>query len=398
MTVSARLEEVSQDAQELRQALRELMSSVDAAAGRPRSRGDANADSGFKQMKAAAHSQAAMAAQKAMERAKSLRGSVTFIAALGIVAAVLWGGLWLYVNSDWALGRLTEIHVPKSVRLPDAAIQAVGSQGESFAAVAEQLTALTHGTLPKMLALAMFIMGAGMGVVKQSIAPVVTGITGALIFTQGPLLLDQLVSGPNQAQMGGTAVSVFERDKDLERLRKSLSAQALSPHNLSYLLGQAIVMEAGKNPVPAMRSDELKSHIDMVRQALASRSLVDGKAHAVYAMEVAAYGKGTTGEAGDLQRNVDTVRRIFAKLHPGWLLLGWCTPLLLLLIAMGVAFDRAKLLAEAADPASARKAAERFRKSLMANPHAVPFVRTSDSRDIEATIKAIEMEGGASAG
>lgn len=303
------------------------------------------ADGGLTQMRSNGPSQTAMAAQRAMQRARWLKRSAMFLGVIGIIAALLWAGLWLFVNSDWALGRLSVIHLPDSVRLDNVTVPAAGATGEGSTAVVEDFK-------------------------------------------------EKLAMSTSQAQMSDTAVSVFERDKDLERLRQSLLAQSLSQHHLSYLLGQAIVVEAGKRRPSAGRSEELKSHVDAVRRALASGAFVDGRAHPVYAMEVAAYGNGTTGEAGDIQRHVDDARRIFSKLNRGWLLVGWCTALLLLLIAMGVALDRGRALTEAADPASAGKAVERFTARLTANPHQVPFVRTSDSMDIEATIQAIELACG----
>ena len=65
-----------------------------------------------------------------------------------------------------------------------------GSGGETeFGEIYTQLEDWAKGTLGKVLAMAMFIVGIGMGIVRQSVMAAVTGIGGALVLSYGPTVI-----------------------------------------------------------------------------------------------------------------------------------------------------------------------------------------------------------------
>ena len=58
-----------------------------------------------------------------------------------------------------------------------------------FAAVVTQLTNWTDGSLGKVLALAIFVVGMAAGVVRQSLMAAVAGIAGAMVLSYGPAII-----------------------------------------------------------------------------------------------------------------------------------------------------------------------------------------------------------------
>ena len=193
---------------------------------------------------------------------------------------------------------------------------------------------------------------------------------------------------------GGTVVQMFERSRNVEALRTGLGKQQFAKHQVSYVLGQAIVMEAAGKGLTAGRKNELLGHIDVVRQALATGAFIDGEAHPVYAMEVAGYGRGITGDAAGIESFASLGRRLAsASNYVG----GVVFVLLAVCLTLGLVFlgrvMHARSLEEAADPVAQERATEKLRQGVVGNPSEVPFVNTSNSGDIEKLIRGIELSG-----
>ena len=68
------------------------------------------------------------------------------------------------------------------------AIAGVG--GTEFVDVYDLLTGWSQGTLGKVMAVGMFLVGVGMGIVRQSVTSAVTGVGGALVLNYGPTVID----------------------------------------------------------------------------------------------------------------------------------------------------------------------------------------------------------------
>ncbi|POZ50640.1 TraA family conjugative transfer protein [Methylovulum psychrotolerans] len=70
-----------------------------------------------------------------------------------------------------------------------------GTDGDDFADIYTKLESWSKGTLGKVIALGMFLVGLATGVVQQSIIAVVIGISGALSLYYGPAIINSVVSG-----------------------------------------------------------------------------------------------------------------------------------------------------------------------------------------------------------
>lgn len=69
-----------------------------------------------------------------------------------------------------------------------------GTGGTEFDAIYTLLVGWTQGTLGKIIALTMFLVGLSGGIIRQSIAAVVVGVGGALALFYGPTVIGGVVS------------------------------------------------------------------------------------------------------------------------------------------------------------------------------------------------------------
>lgn len=67
-----------------------------------------------------------------------------------------------------------------------------GTGGSEFSDIYDLLTGWSKGTLGKVMAVGMFLVGIGMGIVKQSVMAAVTGVGGALVLNYGPAVIDNV--------------------------------------------------------------------------------------------------------------------------------------------------------------------------------------------------------------
>lgn len=80
--------------------------------------------------------------------------------------------------------------------LPVAAMLAVsgaavaGTGGTEFSAMFDMVKGWTEGTLGKLLAVSAFLIGMGMGIVKQSILAIVLGLGFALSLAYAPGIIE----------------------------------------------------------------------------------------------------------------------------------------------------------------------------------------------------------------
>lgn len=71
-----------------------------------------------------------------------------------------------------------------------AGTAAAGTGGTEFDTMYEMVVDWTEGTLGKLLAVTAFLIGMGMGVIRQSILAVVLGIAFALTLAYAPQIID----------------------------------------------------------------------------------------------------------------------------------------------------------------------------------------------------------------
>lgn len=69
-----------------------------------------------------------------------------------------------------------------------------GTGGTEFASIYTLLLGWSQGSLGKVIALAMFLVGLSAGIINQSIAAVVVGVGGALSLFYGPSVISGVVS------------------------------------------------------------------------------------------------------------------------------------------------------------------------------------------------------------
>jgi conjugal transfer pilus assembly protein TraA len=69
-----------------------------------------------------------------------------------------------------------------------------GTGGTEFSAIYDLIKGWAQGTLGKVIALGMFLVGVAAGVVQQSIVAAVVGIGGALVMYYGPAVIEGVVS------------------------------------------------------------------------------------------------------------------------------------------------------------------------------------------------------------
>jgi conjugal transfer pilus assembly protein TraA len=69
-----------------------------------------------------------------------------------------------------------------------------GTGGTEFDNIYTLLSGWTQGTLGKIIALAMFLVGLSAGIINQSISAVVVGIGGALALFYGPTIITGVVT------------------------------------------------------------------------------------------------------------------------------------------------------------------------------------------------------------
>jgi conjugal transfer pilus assembly protein TraA len=67
-----------------------------------------------------------------------------------------------------------------------------GSGGTEFEDIYDLLMGWSQGTLGKVMAVGMFLVGIGMGIVRQSVTAAVTGVGGALVLNYGPTVIDNV--------------------------------------------------------------------------------------------------------------------------------------------------------------------------------------------------------------
>ena len=69
-----------------------------------------------------------------------------------------------------------------------------GTADTDFTAIATKLNDWATGTLGRVLALSIFIVGIAMGIVQQSVTAAVVAVGGALILNYGPSIITGLIS------------------------------------------------------------------------------------------------------------------------------------------------------------------------------------------------------------
>jgi conjugal transfer pilus assembly protein TraA len=100
-----------------------------------------------------------------------------------------------------AIKKLSSVKMPRvafvatlmllTAMIPEAM---AGTGGTEFDAIYTLLVGWTQGTLGKIIALTMFLVGLSGGIIRQSIAAVVVGVGGALALFYGPTVIGGVVS------------------------------------------------------------------------------------------------------------------------------------------------------------------------------------------------------------
>lgn len=92
-----------------------------------------------------------------------------------------------YRSILWAMGLLAAMVICQEACF-------AGTDGDDFADIYSKLEAWSKGSLGKVIAIGMFLVGLATGVVQQSIIAVVIGISGALSLYYAPTIINSVVS------------------------------------------------------------------------------------------------------------------------------------------------------------------------------------------------------------
>ena len=96
-----------------------------------------------------------------------------------------------------------------AILLPVAAAQA-GAGGTEFDPFYDTIVDWAQGSLGKALALAMFIVGIGMGVVRGSVMAAVPAVSGALGLFIAPTIIDAIMTGTLTGQPASLVLPAVE--------------------------------------------------------------------------------------------------------------------------------------------------------------------------------------------
>jgi conjugal transfer pilus assembly protein TraA len=69
---------------------------------------------------------------------------------------------------------------------------AVAGSDTAFSTIFDTLNGWATGSLGKVISIAMFIVGLGAGIVKQSVMAVVAGVGAAIVLAYGPGVIDSI--------------------------------------------------------------------------------------------------------------------------------------------------------------------------------------------------------------
>jgi len=97
-----------------------------------------------------------------------------------------------FIKSD-AMKKLAMLVVVLGVCMVSAEAIA-GTADTDFSAISTKLNDWATGTLGRVIALAIFIVGIAMGIVQQSVVAAVVAIGAALIMNYGPAIITGLIS------------------------------------------------------------------------------------------------------------------------------------------------------------------------------------------------------------
>ena len=103
----------------------------------------------------------------------------------------------------------TALCAAAALLLPVAAAQA-GAGGTEFDPFYDTIVDWAQGSLGKALALAMFIVGIGMGVVRGSVVAAVPAVSGALGLFIAPTIIDAIMTATLTGQLGSLALPAVE--------------------------------------------------------------------------------------------------------------------------------------------------------------------------------------------
>jgi conjugal transfer pilus assembly protein TraA len=100
-------------------------------------------------------------------------------------------GVYPYIFSTFGVFHMSKKQVLGVLALVAAgAALATASTDTTFTTIVTLLTSWSQGSLGRVLALGMFVVGIAAGIVRQSVMAAVAGIAGALVMNYGPTVID----------------------------------------------------------------------------------------------------------------------------------------------------------------------------------------------------------------
>lgn len=229
-------------------------------------------------------------------RSQRLR-QATFAAGCACLAGLALMGVWQMLGaSATPMTTFDNLDVPASV-LDSLSTTVTRSVSTPFEPLMQTLNAWLNGTLAKILAIGMLMIGLASAVVKNSIIHAVTATAGALLFSYGPqIVLGIAGADQSQTQTQKTLVQRLLSDQDWRQALKEIGPQDGATD--TYLTSQVdfLVYQAKRQGQSA--TEKAKSRAEYVQTAAVhdlARQAFDKlkwkpEAGRLHAMELAAFG------------------------------------------------------------------------------------------------------------
>ena len=108
------------------------------------------------------------------------------------VFAKTFFGTFYMKTIDFKTKQVAAVIATTAVLLTVSSPVFAGTGGTEFTAAYDLLVGWSQGTLGKVIATGMFLVGLAAGIIKQSVASAVTGIGGAMVLSYGPGVIESV--------------------------------------------------------------------------------------------------------------------------------------------------------------------------------------------------------------
>lgn len=264
------------------------------------------------------------------DTAKAMWPKINRYKKIAMIAAGVGGGTllialaaYLYGNSFGLLASLNDFDVPSDVVGSLKGFESSSVFSSELQGITSSVKGMFEGPLLKMLGVTAFLMGAGLGIAKQSIVPAIMGMLMAMTFTIFPSVIGSITgvehngiasaglssSGPDRAI---NFVETSLKNGGLNSIKSKLDeGSAESPIYLAYFGAQLSVK--GNNQIPLILN---------VDALLANPKQINAKPEVQELLERKAYGKAKSEKSLKYEEDQRKSTDLFHSIATSTLILG----------------------------------------------------------------------------